>query len=90
MPTPRSYKNLFGRGRIGPAILAEIFEYAGFFDHCLYKDEMAMARHEGQRDVILFILDKMGISGNSEGMIRNILRTHVKRAPIEERQQYSE
>lgn len=79
------YRNVFARGS-GPRVLADLMDFAGLWDNRFLEDARKADRVAGQKDVVLYILEQIGISDDYEAIARALIKIPVrpKEKPQEE------
>ena len=62
----------------GRVVLADLLEFAGIFTNHFNDDPREQERLNGQKDVGLYILDSLGITGDYETLTRALLSVPAK------------
>ncbi|MBW1723750.1 MAG: hypothetical protein JRJ78_17105 [Deltaproteobacteria bacterium] len=74
----RIYRRVFASGALGPRVLGDLMSYAMVLDAGMEPDPRGQDFMAGRRDVVLYILDCMGITQDYEAIARALAKTRVK------------
>ena len=80
MPDLKAFRKVFMENSAGQKVLADLMDFTDFFSSPDY-DERWDARKSGQRDVILFILDSLGLGQSLERIVQGLAKVPVDPEP---------
>lgn len=85
--TAGNFRRVFSTDE-GQAVLADLLEFVGFWDNGPRADPRMSNRDLGQKDVVYFILDRIGLSSDYREVARSLLA--IPSGPPAEEQQEGE
>jgi hypothetical protein len=78
------FRYLFARGTLGPRVLADLMSYAMVLDPGMEPEPRGQDFMAGRRDVVLYILDCMGISKDYEAIAKALASAKVRQPEPEQ------
>lgn len=73
----KAYRHVFGRGRLAKKVLADLMAYAMVLERGIEPDGRGQDFMAGRRDVVVYILNSMGIGSDYEDIARALAGVRV-------------
>lgn len=77
IPSPAIYRRVFGTDE-GRIVLADLMEFVGLWNNGFYEDPRKAERCAGQRDVLMFLIERAGISDDYLEIARALFSVPAK------------